>query len=77
MQPGMAPLPEALPVPLSRAARAHTRLSWETRLARNARRETADHVTIKLFGIPNDFACDLGLAADEGPHNLITVRRGG
>jgi hypothetical protein len=72
------PLPqEKPPVLLSRASRAHYRLSWETRLARNTRRETAGHVTIKLFGIPNDFACDLGLAADEGTHNLITVQRRG
>jgi hypothetical protein len=72
------PLPqEKPPVLLSRASRAHYRLSWETRLARNTRRETAGHVTIKLFGIPNDFACDLGLAADEGTHNLITVRHRG
>jgi hypothetical protein len=68
---------EKPPVLLSRTSRAHDRLSWETRLARNTRRETAGHVTIKLFGIPNDFACDLGLAADEGTHNLITVRHRG
>ena len=46
---------------LSRAQRAHTRLSWETRLARNERRDTADQLMLKLFGVPNDFARDLGL----------------
>jgi hypothetical protein len=46
---------------LSRVQRAHCRLSWETRLTRNARRDTAGQVTIKLFGVPNDFARDLGL----------------
>jgi hypothetical protein len=59
------PPPAASPgnagVIFSRAQRAHTRLWWETRLARNARRDTSGQVTIKLFGIPNDFARDLGL----------------
>jgi hypothetical protein len=49
----------------SRAQRAHTRLSWETRLARNARPETADQVRIKLFGVPRGFASWLGLTAQE------------
>lgn len=47
---------------LSRAQRAHTRLSWEIRLARNACITAAGRVTIKLFGIPEDFATFLGLA---------------
>jgi hypothetical protein len=47
---------------LSRAQRAHSRLSWEERLARNERSETAGQVTIKLFGIPAGFATSLGLA---------------
>ena len=47
---------------LSRAQRAHSRLSWEERLARNARPPTAGQVTIKLFGIPEAFAASLGLA---------------
>jgi len=46
---------------LSRAQRAHSRLSWVQRLARNARPPTAGHVTIKLFGIPASFAASLGL----------------
>jgi hypothetical protein len=50
------------PVPLSRAQRAHYRLSWVERLARNARPLTAGQVTIRLFGIPEGFAISLGLA---------------
>jgi hypothetical protein len=48
--------------PLSRAQRAHYRLSWAERLARNARPLTAGRVTIRLFGIPEGFAISLGLA---------------
>ena len=47
---------------LSRAQRAHSRLSWAERLARNARPPTAEQVTIRLFGVPADFATSLGLA---------------
>jgi len=50
------------PAPLSRAQRAHYRLSWEERLARNARVSTSGQVTIRLFGIPETFAASLGLA---------------
>ena len=46
---------------LSRAERAHYRLSWAERLARNARRSAAPDVAIKLFGIPDAFATSLGL----------------
>ena len=49
------------PVPLSRAQRAHSRLSWAVRLARNGRSEASGQVTIKLFGIPEDFAESIGL----------------
>jgi hypothetical protein len=48
------------PALLTRAERAHTRLAWESRLARNARPEPAGRVTIKLFGIPEGFAILLG-----------------
>jgi len=47
---------------LSRAQRAHLWLSWQERLARNARPPTTGPVTIKLFGIPAPFAASLGLA---------------
>jgi hypothetical protein len=46
---------------LSRAQRAHARLSWKERLARNARTLTRDRPTIKLFGVPESFATFLGL----------------
>src|SRR5579875_2418779 len=46
---------------LSRAERAHYRLSWAERLARNARRSAAPDISIKLFGIPDAFATALGL----------------
>ena len=45
----------------SRAERAHYRLSWAKRLARNARPKTAPAVSIRLFGIPDAFATSLGL----------------
>jgi hypothetical protein len=51
--------PEAI---LSRAQRAHYRLSWEERLLRNARAPTTDRPTIKLFGVPEPFATFLGLS---------------
>ncbi len=58
--------PAALPPPteviLSRAQRAHSPLSWEKRLARNGRVPTAHQVTIRVFGVPADFAASLGLA---------------
>jgi hypothetical protein len=49
-------------LPLSRPQRAHWRLSWAERLARNARPPTAGRVTIRLFGVPESFATSLGLA---------------
>jgi hypothetical protein len=45
----------------SRARRAHARLSWAERLARNASTPTAGQVTIRLFGVPAGFATSLGL----------------
>jgi hypothetical protein len=39
----------------TRAARAHWRLSWEQRLARNARPPTAPSVEILLHGLPAPF----------------------
>ncbi len=59
--PDSIPTRDGLPVPLSRAERVHSRLSWETRLARNARLPTAGHVTIRLFGVPDGFAASLSL----------------
>jgi hypothetical protein len=54
--------PPTAGVILSRAQRAHFRLSWQERLAHNARHSAASQVTIKLFGIPESFATSLGLA---------------
>lgn len=54
--------PPTAGVILSRAQRAHFRLSWQERLAHNARPEASSQVTIKLFGIPESFAASLGLA---------------
>ena len=64
----VSPLPPAAASPgkaeviLSRAQRAHYRLSWQERLARNGRVATAGQVTIRLFGVPESFATSLGLA---------------
>jgi hypothetical protein len=49
------------PSPLSRAQRAHARLSWGNRLARNAAPSTPPLVSIRLFGIPDAFAEAIGL----------------
>jgi hypothetical protein len=62
LPPPAAASPRKAEVIVSRAQRAHYRLSWAERLARNARAPTADQVTIKLFGIPEIFAASLGLA---------------
>jgi hypothetical protein len=62
LPPSAAASPSLAEVILSRAQRAHYRLSWAERLARNARAPTTGQVTIKLFGIPAIFAASLGLA---------------
>lgn len=49
------------PLPLSRASRAHSRLSWAARLARNARSRAAGQVTMRLYGVPEHLAISLGL----------------
>jgi hypothetical protein len=53
--------PDVSPSPLSRAQRAHYRLSWPERLARNARAPTEGPVRIKLFGVPEALTTFLGL----------------
>lgn len=50
---------ETLP-PLTRRQRAHWRLSWDERLARNACSPSASPVQLHLFGIPPAFAAFLG-----------------
>jgi hypothetical protein len=59
---GDSATPIVTPAPLSRAERAHYRLSWAQRLARNARLPTASPVMIRLCGIPEGFATSLGIA---------------
>ncbi len=61
MEAGDSAIPVGTPAPLSRAERAHSRLSWAVRLARNARPPTAGQVRITLCGVPADFATSLGL----------------
>jgi hypothetical protein len=62
MEPGSSANLTRPLAPLSRAQRAHYRLNWQERFARNARSPTASGVTISLFGVPEDFATSLGLA---------------
>ncbi len=62
LPPPAAASPRNTEVILSRAQRAHARLSWAERFARNARVPTASQVTIRLFGVPEGFAISLGLA---------------
>ena len=62
LPPPVAASPRKDKVILSRAQRVHARLSWAERFARNARVPTASQVTIRLFGVPDDFATSLGLA---------------
>jgi hypothetical protein len=61
LPPPAATSPPATDLILSRAQRAHSRLGFQERLARNARSPIAHQVTIKLFGIPATFATWLGL----------------
>jgi hypothetical protein len=62
MEPPLSATPGACASPLSRAQRAHYRLGFQARLARNARASTAGRVTIRLFGVPDAFARFLDLA---------------
>jgi hypothetical protein len=62
LEPPGQPSPATSPPILSRAQRAHYRLSWEERSARNACASTADRSTITLFGVPEGFATSLGLS---------------
>jgi hypothetical protein len=61
-EPALPVRSDTAPAPLSRAQRAHSRLTFPERLARNARPPGAGRVTITLFGIPEHFATSLGLA---------------
>jgi hypothetical protein len=61
IEPALPVSSDTSPPSLSRAQRAHYRLSFSERLARNGRQGEASRVTIKLFGIPEAFAAFLGL----------------
>ena len=61
-EPGLPP-PTISPPTISRTQRAHSRLSWDERLARNARTDQAERISFSLFGIPERLATFLGLAA--------------
>jgi hypothetical protein len=58
-QPDPAPSPPIL----SRAQRAHSRLSWQERLVSNALAWATGQCIITLFGVPTAFAAFLGLPA--------------
>jgi Transposase DDE domain len=60
--PSLSP-PEDVSLPLTRSERAHWRMSWAQRLARNAASPLTPSVQIHLFGIPTAFATTVGLAA--------------
>jgi hypothetical protein len=62
MEPALPPTPTVSPPILSRAQRAHYRLLWDERLARNARTDQAERISLTLFGIPDHLATFLGLA---------------
>ena len=62
IEPPLSRTSASSPPTISRAERAHYRLSWEERLARNARTEAAERITLTLFGIPDRLATFLGLA---------------
>jgi hypothetical protein len=55
------PLPCSPPSPFSRAQRAHWRLTWQQRLARNARPLTAPPVKMTVYGLSSQLAQALGL----------------
>ncbi len=58
--PSVSP-PPSTPSSFSRAERAHWRLSWQQRLARNARSPSAPPVEITVYGLSPVFAQALGL----------------
>src|SRR6266567_1270056 len=62
IEQGLSSAPTLPPAPLSRAQRAHDRLTFQERLVRNARVSTSGQVTIRLCGVSADFATSLGLA---------------
>ncbi len=61
VEQALSPSPGVSPSSLSRAQRAHYRLGFQERLARNARAPTAGQVRIRFFGVPEAFATFLDL----------------
>lgn len=61
LEPAQQPGPTTSPPVLSRAQRAHSRRSWEQRLASNALASMTARCTITLFGALEGFATWLGL----------------
>jgi hypothetical protein len=61
MEPVLMRAAAASPPVISRAQRAHYRLSWDERLARNARTDAAERITLTLFGIPDRLTAFLDL----------------
>jgi hypothetical protein len=55
LEPAPSSTPPVSPPTISRAKLAHYRLSWDERLARNARSPEAAPITITLFGMPEIF----------------------
>jgi hypothetical protein len=55
-----APVPTPPPAIYTRTQRAHWRLSWAQRLARNARSPDASALTVTLHGLPAPFAQSFG-----------------
>jgi hypothetical protein len=58
--PALAPITIPTQEVLTRAQRAHWRLSWDQRLARNARPSDAPTLTVTLHGLPATFAHSFG-----------------
>lgn len=65
VEPARSLDPAGPPPVLSRAQRAHTRLTFDERLSCNKRAQTSAHVSLTLFGVPQAFATGLGLAVSE------------
>jgi hypothetical protein len=61
MEPARPTTGTSSPPTISRTQRAHYRLSWDERLARNARTAAAEQIALTLFGIPDRLATFLGL----------------
>jgi hypothetical protein len=55
-----SPLVQSSEIVLTRAERAHWRLSWQQRLARNARPSDAPSLVVTLHGLPVTFASSFG-----------------